>query len=331
MKVRKKSTKQSEKSIFARYYSREKFVDRFKKQKNDAIDVVIPLMNTNELWEKNLHCFYREIPINRLIIGDGGCIDDSIKTVRKFPRVKIIKQSQYKSLGYCIKELIENVETEWFIYLHTDVYLPTGWFDAMKKYQNKYDWYECYRKITAMMEFWSESQNKGKRALSGSQMGRTKVFKEILPIIKDDYLQRYEDLIFTELVKSKGFKYARITDTFHYHQAMNKRGELEPKFSGIILEKEPNKEWERRMKDMDARGIIKYLNPKPYLILITNLTLFKLKEVEGLDWHEFKQWVKKTNPAWLEHIRIGTLGQRILHIEQKLIRFGTKISRWFGK
>jgi len=329
MKKGKLSANHSEKSIFARYYSKERFIDRFKKETKDSVDVIIPIMNTNELWKINLYSFYREIPINRLIIGDGGCTDDSIKIARRFPRIKVIKQARRKSLGYCIKELIKNVKTGWFVYLHADVYLPSGWFDAMKKYQGKYDWYECCRKMTTMVELWHDAQNKGKRPLSGSQMGRTAAFKEILPIIDDDYLQRNEDLIFAGLIKNKGFKYARIHDTFHYHQIMNKRGQLEPKFSRVLIEKEQDNAWVGKMKDMEARAIVKYLDPNPFLVQTLNLELFKVKEAGRLNWDEFKRWVKKTNPVWLEHIRIGTLGQRLIHLEQKLMHSGIKIYRLF--
>ena len=147
-------------SIFSKYYSKKNFVDRTELKKEEPIDVIIPLINTNELFEKNLYSFYREIPINRLLIGDGGCTDNSIEIVKKFPRIIIIEQSKYKSLGYCVKELIEQVETEWFVYLHADVYLPENWYDEMKKHQKDYDWFECYRKMTTLVEFWLENKHK---------------------------------------------------------------------------------------------------------------------------------------------------------------------------
>jgi len=286
-------------SIFSKYYTSEKFVDRFRSKKEEAVDVIVPLLNTNELWKRNLYSFYREIPINRLIIGDGGCTDDSIEIVKKFPRVIVIDQSKYKSQGYCIKELIEHVETEWFIYLHADVYLPEKWYDEMVKNQKNYDWFECYRKLTTLIEFWSEKQHKAERAYSGSQMGRTAAFKNILPKIEDDYLQRNEDIIFAELIQGEGFKYGRVSNTFHYHQIMTRRGEKEPKFKRVDVIKERDKEWEIKIKTMQVKGIIKYLRPKKYLIRIVNLCIAHLLNYNALDWKEFREWVKTTNREWL--------------------------------
>ena len=81
-------------SIFERYYKEEIFVDRKIEKKESGIDVIIPLINTNELFERNLYSFYREIPINNLLIGNGGCTDSSIEIAKKFPRVKVFDQKE---------------------------------------------------------------------------------------------------------------------------------------------------------------------------------------------------------------------------------------------
>lgn len=315
----------NEKSIFKEYYFKENFFDRFNKNKKENVDVIIPLFNTNELWKKNLYSFYREIPINRLLIGNGGCTDNSIEIVNKFPRVKVIDQTSNCSLGYCIKELIENVKTDWFIYLHADVYLPKNWYDKMKKHQKDYDWFECYQKLTVLVEFWSEEQQKQERAYSGSQIGRTAAFKNILPKIDDDYLYRNEDIIFSELIKEEGFKYGRVNNTFHYHQVMNRRGEKEPKFKKVMIEKERDKKWEERMFNMQARGIIKYLKPKKYLIKAVNDSIYNYYNLGILEWKEFKNWTKKTNPIWLKYIH------RKSSIRQRIARFARKIYKYLFK
>jgi len=290
-----------DKSIFKTYYSEDGFADRLREKGEDGVDVIIPLINTNELWRKNLYSFYREIPMRRLLIGDGGCTDDSIDVVRQFPRVEIIDQSKHYSQGYCIAELIRRVASEWFVYLHADVYLPPGWYDIMRKHRQQYDWFECYRKLTVLMEFWQEAANTAERAFSGSQMGRTDAFRGIVDRIQDDFLQRNEDIILAELIAAQGLRYGRIADTFHYHQMMNKRGEKEPKLRSLKFERETDEAWEKRLFNMQARGIIKYLKPKPYLIENVNASIRRLDELGALDWSEFRRWVRETNRVWLKH------------------------------
>ena len=68
--------KDEEASIFSRYFGAEPFADRFATDSARALDVIIPIVHTNELWRSNLTSIYREIPVNRLLIGDGGCIDE---------------------------------------------------------------------------------------------------------------------------------------------------------------------------------------------------------------------------------------------------------------
>jgi glycosyltransferase involved in cell wall biosynthesis len=307
-------------SIFKEYYSKKKLIDRYKKEgEKEGVDVIIPLFNTNELWEANLFSIFKEIPVKNLLIGDGGCTDNSIEIVKKFPRVKIIDQKDNQTLGYCIMQLIDKVSTKWFVYLHSDVYLPNDWFNEMKKHQKKYDWFECYRKKTILFEFLDDNQNKAERAFSGSQMGRKEAFKNAISNIDDDYLYRNEDIIIRELIETEGYRYGRIQGTFHYHQLMNKRGEKEPKVENISVKKMPDRDWERRTHNMQVKGIIKYTDPhKKYLIDNTNGSIRYLDESNELEWREFKKWVKNTNPAWLKYIKKrGVIKRNLLKIGQK--------------
>lgn len=246
-------------SIFQEYYSETQlFEDRFASEPENGIDVIIPIMHTNELWQRNLLSFYREIPIKRLLIGDGGCIDNSIEIAKKFPRVTIFDHRKFTSLGFSIRKLIECVETEWFIYLHSDVYLPQGWFNAMQAYQDKYDWFECRQRITALVEY--DLDYKGiDRALSGSQMGRKQAFEKVLPKIEDDYLYRTEDIVLAELIQRNGNKYGRVDDVFHYHQVMYKPSQWTRKVKNFIIELELGRDEEIRACMTMAKGIVKYL------------------------------------------------------------------------
>jgi len=312
------------KSIFEKYYTKEKFIDRYKIEK-EGVDVIIPLINTNELWRRNLFNFYQQIPIHRLLIGDGGCTDDSIDIVKRFPRVTVLNHKKCKSQGGSIIDLIKNVTTDWFIYLHADVFLPDGWYKEMKKKQDRYDWFECKQRITTMIEYAPYNHINAKRAYSGSQMGRRKAFNNIVKKVDDDYLQRNEDIILAELIKKEGFMYGINKDIFNYHQAMNRKGEQEPKFETVVITKKEDKEWEKRIWDMQARGIIKYLQPKKYLIDIVNTALPKLNKLEALNWIEFKNWVKDTNHVWLKHLRKkGTYKYRF-------IRLGLRFYNWLEK
>ena len=188
-------------SIFRSYFTQESFFDRFVSDSSDAVDVLIPVMHTNDLWRANLLSIYREIPVKRLLLGDAGCVDRTLDIASQFPRVTVFDHRSYVSLGYSIRKLIEEVRTDWFVYLHSDVYLPPGWFDTMKKFQGHYDWYECRQQLTILLEYPKPNRY---HPTSGSRMGRKAAFAEVLPKIDDDYLYRNEDIVLAHLVEEAG-------------------------------------------------------------------------------------------------------------------------------
>ena len=209
-------------SIFREYFAQRPFVDRFESDPNGAVEVIIPVIHTNELWRINLYSLYREVPIRRLLIGDGGCKDDSIDIVKEFPRVEVLDHREFRSLGYSLRHLIEAVQTEWFIYVHSDVYLPPGWFETMSRYQAQYDWFGCPQQITVMVEYPLVDHT---RPYAGSQMGRKAAFMQGLSRIDDDYVYRQEDFVLADIVKKGGGKEGRIEDVFHYHQLAFRQSE----------------------------------------------------------------------------------------------------------
>jgi glycosyltransferase involved in cell wall biosynthesis len=288
-------------SIFARYYTSEAFVDRFSERPDDAIDVIIPVLNANELWEKNLISIYREIPVNRLLIGNGGCADETIAIARKFPRVEVYDHLSSKTLGYSVKELIKAVETEWFAYLHADVYLPDGWFEVMRGHQGEFDWFGCPMRLTVMMDYLHHHPH---RPYAGSQMGRRAAF-DGLDRIDDDYVYRQEDFVFARVVEDGGFRHGKVEDTFHYHQVMPLlygAGERARKLKSVDFAVETTPAEELHTAETQFRGTIKYLRPDGFQIRAVQANVLKLKELGKFDFDERIAWVGRTNPEWLPHI-----------------------------
>jgi hypothetical protein len=285
-----------EKSIFREFYTEQPFVDRYLKHPEQGIDVIIPVIHTNELWEANLLSFYREIPIHTLLIGDGGCIDDSIAIARKFPRVQVLDHRNFKSLGFSIRKLIEAVVTEWFIYVHSDAYLPPGWFDAMYKHQEDYDWFGCPMQHIVMVKY---NVDYGSRPWAGTQMGRKHAFENGLNKIDDDFVYRQEDFVFADIVTRAGFKEGKITETFHYHQTMRKPTPWSRKVKKVHIEMEISREEEVRTAMTQLKGIIKYLNPDPNQVQGIMENYYILEGFGEIQWSEFIRWVENTNPGWL--------------------------------
>lgn len=309
-----------ERTIFSDLFEMPKsFSDRHVLEPElEPVDVIIPVINTNPLFRRNLYNLYQRVPVRQLLIGDGGSTDGSIDIVREFPRVKIIDQRKYKTLGKCLAELMDNVESEWFVYVHADVFLPEGWYDEMSRHRQEYDWFESSQKNVVLSEYWSYDHKnvRQRRAYSGAQMGRKDALQKITRKLDDDYSQRQEDAIFACLLEDAGFKYGRVSDTFIHHQIMNKMGEMEPKIKSVSIAHEEDREWTRRVYDMQIRGFIKYTKPNEDTCFNVSVTLDSMAYLEILDEKELLKWTSEVNPVWLsyvqEHISISRDYQRIL-------------------
>ena len=312
-------------SIFKEYYSEQAFIDRFENDASNAIDVIIPVFHTNELWRVNLFSIFREIPVRRLLISDGGVIDNSIDVVKEFPRVEIFNHRDYQSLGKCISELIREVNSEWFAYLHSDVYLPEGWFDRMIPHNKNYDWYGCPMNLTILLNYRQQGEH---RPYAGSQIGRRAAFEKGINRIDDDFVYRQEDFVFNKLVEDAGYKTGKIEDTFHFHQMMFRESKgFDYNVTSLSITTVAN-EWERRRADeTQIKGIVKYLDPlDPYIINNFKDTVFKMLISNELDYSGFRLWIKNTNPLWLVYFDFKLLVKcyyynNVAPIRQKFIAY----------
>lgn len=288
----------AQKSVFQEYYQPTAFIDRYADRPDGAVDVIVPIIHTNELWEANLLSIYREIPVHRLLIGDGGCIDNSVEIARKFPRVEVLDHRSFTSLGYSLRKLIEAVQTEWFVYLHSDVYLPPDWFAEMCKHQKEYDWFECRQKLTVLVEYEYDVEQSD-RALSGAQMGRAKTLQQVASRIDDDFLYRNEDMILAGMVREQGYKYGWANDMFHYHQIMYKQSAWARKIKTIAFQLAIERNEEVRTALMQVKGLVKYLDPNVDYVKGILINVNRLQEMGELTWQDFQKWVEETNPSWL--------------------------------
>jgi hypothetical protein len=303
------------------------FIDRFCNDESNAVDVVIPVHNTNIFWRANLVSIYREIPVSRLIVGNGGCKDNTLEALEEFPRVQILDHTSFKTLGKSLASMFQEVQTDWFVYLHSDVHLPPGWFDHMSAHRDQYDWFECERRSLTLLDLYEKRQNKASRPYSGSQMGKSAVLKNVASKIEDDFLYRNEDLIIRWLVEETGSQYARITDTFHYHERINKPGLQEPDFENVVIKRTSDPDWEKDTYIKQFKGLIKYTEPDVnHLIQNAKDARAKLLSIDpNLD-SDLKIFCKNNSPTWFSTIYKGS-SQRANNVKKafRLYKQATKI------
>jgi len=270
---------------------------------DERVDVIVPVLGTNDLWKRNLTSIYREIPVNRLLLGDAGSQDATVEIARRFPRVEVIDHAGF-TLGFALRDLIHRVETEFFVYLHADVYLPPGWYDAMAAHRDAFDWFECHRRFLHLIHTDDDPQYARRRAYSGSQMGRTSVLREASAPFEDDHIVRSEDILLQYNVENAGGRYGKVPDTFHIHEL-----ELSPhQIASLDIQyaRDRDPAWISRSADEMVRSIVKYAGPDdPDALYIVRTHLRRLRRTRPQEAAGLRSWVGRASATWDKALRSG--------------------------
>lgn len=292
----------------------------------EPIDVIMPVQAANAILERNLTSIFRELPVNRLLVGDGGADDETLEVFNRFPRVTIVNHRHLNTLGGSLRGLIDLVETPFFSYLHSDVYLPRGFYEKVRKIELRNTWLESNRNSIVIHEQNTDEYFKSPRPYSGAQFGDSALLKEAVKTVQDDFLYRNEDLVIAELVREAGGNFVKVEAARHLHQSTTKNTKFEPAIAVQVF-RSRDAAWERKTLELQYRGIIKYTSPiregKPsYLIEHVNISLQSLMELESLNWQEIRAWVKAENAAWLPFLRKPTRARSLLSLSRRLVRRG---------
>lgn len=276
-------------------------VDRCEKESEvEPIDVLMLTLDAASFLERCLYSVYREIPVRRLLVCDGGSKDATIEILKKYPRVQLFIRPDVRTTGKAFEFLFSHVETEWFVLIDADIELSPGWYDEMCKYKAEYDFLECSRRILAY-HFYREDPGKlniNARAYDFCHLGRKEAIKKYR--CDDDFIWRMVDFYLRQQIEKSGYRYGKVPSTCHLHHETERipyESDEEKRFHKVVF-KEPQwiiidrEKWKRSMQKY-AKGIVKYLNPEHPLI---KKDLGFDKVITMLD----RDWIARNGPAWLK-------------------------------
>jgi glycosyltransferase involved in cell wall biosynthesis len=188
------------------------------------VDVVLLTKNSGKVLAKCLSSVYKNVPVRRLIVVDGFSRDNTLDVIQRFDdkyrNVKVLFDSGTRATAR--QRGIEAVETEWFLFVDSDVELCKDWF---KKAVAEVD-----GDVGAVwgIEVWSTIRSKAMLKLfllitrkifelrggTHDTLVRTSAVRDMkLP----EHLHVFEDAYIKEWITKKGYKVVACYDPFCIH------------------------------------------------------------------------------------------------------------------
>lgn len=213
----------------------------------DKVDVVLLTKNSMKPCLKEcLESIYTNVPVNKLIVVDGGSNDGTLEVVQQYPNVEVIKDPK-GTRATARQKGIEAVETEWHLHVDSDVILCRDWFKKAVRWIDKNVgalWgvavpiEPCTYAITkAMSKFYRMSIRdvlvRAERYMTHDTLFRTEALKGIniprdLHVWEDDYIGRY--------VVKRGYKFLKVKDPYCIHY-VSERGADTEFLNGYLIHK----------------------------------------------------------------------------------------------
>jgi glycosyltransferase involved in cell wall biosynthesis len=100
------------------------------------VDVVIITKDSERVLSACLKSVYENVPVNRLIVVDGYSTDRTLEIVRRFQEkhgnVVVVQDEGTRATAR--QKGIDQVETEWFMFVDSDAVLCKDWFRKAEKH-----------------------------------------------------------------------------------------------------------------------------------------------------------------------------------------------------
>lgn len=278
-----------------------KFTDKkANEEKIESVDVIMLTLDAEHTLEKSLFSIYKEIPVNRLLVCDGGSKDNTVKIFEKFPRTEIFVRPDIRTTGKGLEFLFAKVNTSWFILIDSDIELEEKWYSKMQQYAKSYDVIENGWRINAY-HFYREQKSKledNTRSLDLCHLIKKEAVKKYH--CDDDFMWRHTDIFLRQNIEKEGFRYGKANNTFHVHneterisyQSDSEKNYQEMKFFEPQLIIHDQKKLEQ-IRVKHAKAVVKYLDPD--YPMVKNDKSYE-STIRLLD----REWISENGPKWLK-------------------------------
>ena len=188
------------------------------------VDVVIITKNSERMLKECLKSVYENVPVNRLIVVDGGSTDRTLEIVKEFQEKhgNVLVMQDEGTRAKARQKGIDQVKTEWFMFVDSDVVLCKGWYQKAAKYIGKdvgavwgiEVWSTIQNPATLKIFLWITRKIFDLRGGTHDTLIRTESVKDIeIPKI----LHVFEDAYIKDWITQKGYKLVACYNPYCLH------------------------------------------------------------------------------------------------------------------
>jgi len=190
--------------------------------KRQAIDVVVLTKNSQRMLRECLSSIYKNVPVNRLIVVDGYSTDNTLKIVeefrQKYGNVVVLKDRGTR--GSARLKGIRQVETEWFMFVDSDVILCDRWFTKAERFMLENvgavwgieKWADMKHPKTLKIFLWIT-----RKIFRGGTHDLLVRHKAVKDITIPPALHVFEDAYIKEWIEKKGYRVVACYDPYCIH------------------------------------------------------------------------------------------------------------------
>jgi glycosyltransferase involved in cell wall biosynthesis len=192
------------------------------------VDVVIITKNSERVLNECLNAVYENVPLDRLIVVDGYSTDKTLGIVHEFQKkhgnVLVIQDRGNRATAR--QKGIDQVKTEWFMFVDSDAVLCKDWFKKAEKHLDQNVgavwgievWSTIKNPAILKVFLWITRKIFDLRGGTHDTLIRTDLVRDIeIPKI----LHVFEDTYIKDWITRKGYKLVACYDPYcvHYRPA----------------------------------------------------------------------------------------------------------------
>ncbi len=192
------------------------------------VDVVIITKNSENMLKECLKSVYKNVPVNRLIVVDGYSTDKTTEIVREFQKKhgNILLIQDRGNRATARQKGINQVKTEWFMFVDSDAVLCEDWFKKAEKHLGQNVgaiwgievWSTIQNPVLLKTFLWITRKIFDLRGGTHDTLIRTDLVKDIeIP----KFLHVFEDAYIKDWITQKGYKLIACYNPYclHYRPA----------------------------------------------------------------------------------------------------------------